>query len=478
MRLNCGGTGAMFRYGTTLTLLAGLFAGAAHAQAPTQAPIFGIPTAEQIVVAPPLPVPAEIAATAPETPPTQPAAPTEAEKAAAEKAAAAKAGEAIEKLSAAVEKISKNLTVVTGDEEMKLVLGGVISADFFYNHARPVSAGIPFFLTPRSPFGFNQDTFDANARQTQLFAAVVGPKFCDFDTGGLIAVCLFNDALIVDRYGILPIQAYGEMKNKDWRFAAGLQFDIFNPLNPTTLDFDFLGASGNAGASFPGQLRVERFLYPDDESQITLTFGLSEPLSTTLNNSFRLNEDNGWPNIEGRAAWALGALQGEGPTAKRPFEVGFSGLIGQLRSTQADTRVVANVWGLGTDLRWAITPRFGFQGEAFVGQSLGEYTANILQSTNAITFQGVHDSGGWVEAYYYICPDTLHVHAGYGIDDPLDGDLNPGSPVRNETYFTNLIWDPTKHIRVGVQANYRRTEYTLVRNNDGFGGQMQFQLKF
>jgi hypothetical protein len=50
--------------------------------------------------------------------------------------------------------------------------------------------------------------------------------------------------------------------------------------------------------------------------------------------------------------------------------------------------------------------------------------------------------------------------------------------VRNETYFANLVWDVTKHLRLGAEVNYRRTEYTVLRNNDGMGFQVQCQLKF
>jgi hypothetical protein len=50
--------------------------------------------------------------------------------------------------------------------------------------------------------------------------------------------------------------------------------------------------------------------------------------------------------------------------------------------------VVANVWGLGTDLRWAVTERFGVQGELFAGQTLGTYMGGILQNTNATVFTG------------------------------------------------------------------------------------------
>src|SRR5262249_6184058 len=136
-----------------------------------------------------------------------------------------------------VTELSKKLTVATADENFKLILGGTITADFLYNSARPLAPRTPFFLTPRPLPGFHQDTFDATARQTTLMGTIIGPQICDFQSGGLIALTLYNDSLIVDRYGILPILAYGELKNEDWRFAAGLQFDIFNPLNPTVLPF-------------------------------------------------------------------------------------------------------------------------------------------------------------------------------------------------------------------------------------------------
>ena len=80
--------------------------------------------------------------------------------------------------------------------------------------------------------------------------------------------------------------------------------------------------------------------------------------------------------------------------------------------------------------------------------------------------------------YYYIVPEKLHTHVGYGIDDPLDRDLAPGQPVRNDTIFTNLIWDVSKYIRVAEEFTYRKTAYTVVPNNQGFGFQTQVQFKF
>jgi hypothetical protein len=375
--------------------------------------------------------------------------------------------------------LSKNLTITTGDPDIKVVFGGAITTDFIYSRAREVAPGIPFFLTPAPPPGFRQQTFDATARPTTLFALISGPDICGFQSSAFVAACFFSSSLVQDLYGFLPFQAYAQLKDDNWRFAAGLQFDIFNPLNPNVLPFSYLGASGNAGAGFPAQLRVERYFHPDDDSQITITGGISDPLPTTVSNTLNISEDNGWPNVEGRVALALGPLTGEGPAARRPFEIGVSGVVGQIRTTTvAINQVVADIWGVGSDIRWAVNKRFGIQGEFYTGQTLGSYTAGILQNVNSATFTGVHTTGGWVEVYYYICPEKLHTHVGYGIDDPLDRDLASGQPIRNDTYFTNLIWDVSKHLRLGWELTYRKTAYTVFHNNEGFGAQAQVQLKF
>jgi hypothetical protein len=103
-----------------------------------------------------------------------------------------------------VEEIGKRITVVTATTDVRVVVGGAVVADFLWNEARPLAPGTPFFLTPASPFDFDQDTFDAHARQTNLFALFTGPEVCGLESGGMIWANFYNDALIVDRYGLLP----------------------------------------------------------------------------------------------------------------------------------------------------------------------------------------------------------------------------------------------------------------------------------
>jgi hypothetical protein len=360
--------------------------------------------------------------------------------------------------------------------DVKLLLGGTVTADFLFSSARPVAPGTPFFLTPGPLPGRSDATFDALARQSALFALFEGPDVWDFHTGGVVLVNFYDNAVIVDRYGLLPIEAFGHLMNEDWRFAAGLQLDIFNPRLPTVLPFSMLAASGNTGF-YRGQARLERYLYPSDESQITLQAGISDPISTFLSDSFNLSEDNGWPNVEGRAVFGLGERKGVGILARRPFEIAASGVVGQIRTVTPEERVVADVWGLGADLRWEITERFGTKGEYYIGQTLGTYGGGILQNVNPVTFQGIEGTGGWLELFYYLRAD-LHTHVGYGVDTANRRDLAPGQLSFNDTIFANLIWDVSKTLRFAIEGTYRRTNYVDLFDNDGFTIHTQAQWKF
>ena len=355
---------------------------------------------------------------------------------------------------------------------------GALKADVLLNTARPISPGTPYLLFPKSPQGLDETTFDTHARQTTLGAVLTGPQIGDWQTGGTLLAMFYNDNVLADQYGFLPLLAWGELKNEDWRFAAGLQFDVFNPGLPTVLPFAGLSGSGNSGNAFRGQVRLERFFNPSEEVQWTIQTALSEPIASTIDPLFRLlSEDNGWPNAELRVALGLGA---PGSDQLRPLEFGVSGVAGQLRSTPPapGNRVVADVWGVGTDLRWKINEFFGVAGEGYVGQTLGTYSGGVLQTVNIDTLEGIRSAGGWLEMFVYWNP-CLHSHVGYGVDDPVDRDVSLTGPVRNETIFCNLLWDVTQSVRFGFEFTWRETAYQAVlRDNEGAGFHTQFQWSF
>ena len=288
--------------------------------------------------------------------------------------------------------------------------------------------------------------------------------------------------------GFMLTQAYGELFNEKWRFAAGLQLDVFAPLVPTVLPFSVDGAP--VGNTIKGQIRVERYLKLGSESQLTLQAALSEPINSIKTPDVSLDEDNGKPNAEARVAFRQGkpAPIGIGLLTQSPVEVAVSGVAGQLRRTALPSeparRVVSDVWGAAVDFRVNLAGRYGFKGEAYTGQGLGQMAGAILQSLDAVTWKPIRSTGGWVEGFVYLTP-SLHSHTGIAMDDPNDDDMTaiPNTlfgRTYNRVVFSTLLWDLGKTFRIGFEATYRETKYKEPTNlpNDGFGFHPQVMWTF
>ena len=353
---------------------------------------------------------------------------------------------------------------------LKLLAG--LDTLMVFSTKRPFPAGLPLFLLPDSPFGLDTNTFDLHARQSYVGALFSGPDLGTFKTGAQILTFLQNDSLTTDDYGLLVYYAYGELKNDNWRFAAGLQQDVFNPVGPTVVYLTKMYASGNTG-SYRGQVRVERFLQDGDEFGMTLQAALSEPLSTLVTRGIgRITEDNGWPNVEARVEFGVGPRCEIRGSQVRSLEIGVSGVVGQFRTSETllanppvpSPRAVIDTWGIGTDVEWRPNDWWGARGEFYYGQGLGEYNGGVLQSFNSTTFQEIRSTGGFGEIFCYLT-DALHVHVGYGIDDPRDSDLAPTQIRRNQTYFANFVWDLSKVVQLGLEIDYRKTDYTQFLPN-------------
>jgi hypothetical protein len=365
------------------------------------------------------------------------------------------------------------VSLLNGSSQLKLF--GQFSAIGIFATERPFSAGLPLLMLPPSPTGLNTNTFDLHARQSGFGASFSGPEVLGFTPGAFFLGFIQNDVLTSDAYGLLPYQGYGELKNEHWRIAAGLQSDVFNPQSPTIISLGKLFGSGNTG-SFRGQARVEHFFKPTEAFQLTTQVAISEPVSSVVTNNARILEDNGWPNVEARLATGLGQIEERaGGRRQRFVEVGVSGVVGQLRTSRLITaptdpdvpnRAIVDTWGLGWDVQFAVTQRLGLAGELYIGQGLGEYNGGILQSFNGASFQAIRSRGAWGEVYYYLT-DRFHVHTGYGIDAPIQRDLGPTQFAKNQTFFTNFVWNVSKVLQVSFEVDYRITDYLAFADANG-----------
>lgn len=372
----------------------------------------------------------------------------------------------------------------------RLQLSGNISIVGIAGTDRSFVPWNPLFMLPASPFGLSTNSLEIHGRQSSLQALFQGPQIGEYQTGALFKVFLLANSLTSDTYGMLPVVAFGEIKNDRWRFSGGLQPDLFAPRDPFVVPNVLLGGSGNPG-TFRGQLRAERTFWNDDVSAMKLQFALSDPLTTILIDSTqRTTESNGWPNIEARLPWSIGPeVEWAGGRTERVAELAVGGVVGQLRTTRVvfdlddledptNVREVIDVWGISVDGKWNIGQRWGVAGEFFTGQAIGNYAANIFQTFNPDTFQPVRGAGGWGEVFFYLT-DRLHVHSGYGVEAPQRGALPVATGIaRNETWYTNWVWDLNKTIQVSFEVDYRQTDFVSLQSGSGALFISQFLWRF
>ncbi len=380
------------------------------------------------------------------------------------------------------------VTVSMMNGKSKLKIFGSLSALTIFSTDRPFAPGLPLFLLPSSPFGLNTNTFDIHARQSNIGATFIGPQANGLTPSATFLAFVANDTLTGDNYGLLPYNAFGELKNEDWRFAAGLQNDVFNPRKPTVVSLASMFTTGNTG-SFRSQARVERFLRPSSYSEYTVQFAVSDPIQSVFGSrDLRIQEDNGWPNIEARLSMGVGEFETfTRGRRSRTFELGSSAFVGQIRTTrsilappdpQNPVRTVVDCWGWGVDAAINLTKAIGIQGELFTGAGLGEYNGGIGQTFDATNQESIRSSGGWGEIFAYLTP-KIHVHTGYGIDSPLRRSGDTFALTENQTYFTNVVWNWTKNVQISNQVDYRRTSYrSPLLDASGYIFYSEFQWRF
>ena len=370
----------------------------------------------------------------------------------------------------------KGFTLQSNGASLKLwaeaKLLGFSSSRYTFN------SGQPLIVSPKNP----DTSYDLSAQQSMVYGAFQGPKWHGW-TPGAFAIFWLQDNILAEGYQFTPVVYYGEISNGTWRFAAGQGFDVFAPRDPDTLPNGKLAASGNPGAYRP-QFRLENHFKAGDGFGGALQLAASSPVTTALPDQVDLSnlqsqeivEDNGWPNVEGRLSLGFGASKERaGGRQLRPLELGFSGVVGQLRVldniraltplTLTSDRSVISVWGAAFDGQLALGRRLGISGELYTGQGLGEYMSGILQTYNRSSNQAVPTSGGWAQLYVYLS-DNLRLNLGYGIDNAQDG--GAFSLLTNATAFANLVWDVNPWLQLGLEGNYKLTTYDTFGDKDAW----------
>jgi hypothetical protein len=349
---------------------------------------------------------------------------------------------------------------------IRVVPYGVLWSDMKYTTDRQFPGR--FILWVESEEAQGEPAFHLEARYTRVGMDLKGKQvdlFGGITGGGKVEIDFLGNFTTENQPDTRLRHAYFEAKNEHVRFLVGQYWDLVSPLLPNTVNFSVNWGVGNIGFR-RAQFRVERYFHVSDHLKWTLQGALAQnviqdlvsgPLSADVT-----RETGSWPMIQARTAVTLSSFCCD------PITVGCSGHIGETGfdfrdsapgnpsiGPQDDARF--RTWSINADMKLPITDCFGFQGELFHGANLSPLLGGIVQGVCPCERVPIRSIGGWGEVYYNVTP-CIHLHAGFGIDDPNDRDSLIGR-TNNRVIYGNVFFDLTDHLITGLEVSNWRTGY-------------------
>jgi hypothetical protein len=346
-------------------------------------------------------------------------------------------------------------TRVTTRSRMSLEFTGRVLVTGFSNSRRVNNVDDPQFVRPDTASGLPQGGAGMAIRQTSLGLAVNAPQVF----GGN-----FHGDLDVDFYGgqqpstggrsfpLLRLRtARAMVKWTHGELMIGQDAPLIASGNPTSLAAlgtpDFAGA-GNLWLWLP---QVRAGLETGGNVSLGIQGAVLAPTSGDPANVFDTDDDvaehSSRPYLQGRVHVRWGADEMAG-------DIGVGVHQGWL-ATKGDSLLTSSA--VAIDFKLPLTSWFELRGEGYRGQALKGLGGGGIGQGTGLNGVPVHDEGGWAQVNFKPSSRLL-LGAGYGMDDPRDSDLGPGSRLKNVVREAHIHLRPGGPFVLGVE--YRRLETT------------------
>lgn len=293
------------------------------------------------------------------------------------------------------------------------------------------------------------DSTNFNPRDTRLgFAAshAVG----EWATKGVVELDFYGDASTSGNLIPRMRLAYVDMANKDWGTSVrvGQDWQPVQSLNPSTIDFGILSASGNLWWRRP-QLTVRQNLDLGDAGGLQFLISAMQARRTSTANETRM------PWVLGRVAYNFDFLDGKHMVA---LDGGYQ--RDKVKTTTgADDRI--DRWLAGLEAKFSFGPVL-VKGEVWTGQGIGgdflRFDLDTRQNAAGTKVRSWEvNPSGWVDVTYKIIP-RWSVTVGAGMDNPDNTQYNRNSGnldrkfTRSTNFYANTWWTLGPDIKVGVEV--------------------------
>ncbi len=363
--------------------------------------------------------------------------------------------------------------------DFRIIPYGYLWASMIYETSRTNPGAYTVWVFSDDDEG--EDNFVVDIRRTRLGLDIEGPAIPLLNlskSSGRVEIDFQSPTTSIDanRPTVLLRQAYWEGENDNYKLLIGQTWDVISPLYPGMLLYTVGWDAGNIGYR-RAQIRLDRYLRFNNQFMVTSQVSLNENIVSDLSTVTGVErESTNWPLIQGRLAFTLGN-RGKGC---RPIVLGAFGHIGEqgfdFKSNvpaalnplglPAEDDVRIETWSYGFDVTVPVTDRLTVKGEYWNGANLGTFLGGIGQGVCPCLRKAIRANGGWLDVGFDVTP-RLHTHTGFGIDDPnVEEDALFGRAY-NQFLFTNVSYDVTNKLNLGLELSYWKTLYFESRDDAG-----------
>jgi hypothetical protein len=357
---------------------------------------------------------------------------------------------------------------------LDIQLYGYIKADASYDQLRTNPGNYVLYVNPETGEK-NDDEFNLTVKQTRLGMNIKGPESEGMQASGKIEVDFFgsggaeNKGFIQMRHGYLQL----DWPEEHFSVLAGQTWDVFSPLNPSTLNYSVLWDSGNVGYRRP-QIRLTKIVPLGNGSSFKAEAAIARAIGRSSPTTSESGEDSGFPNVQARTSFTF-PFGGCKPTT-----VGFSGHWGQEEYDITGDHRTLETWSVNADVTQPVSKDLTIKGEFYHGVNMNAFLGGIGQGVNTSDTNNPFEiaaQGGWVAAS--LGPwDNWKFNLGAGIDTVRNNDTAAGNRTRNMCIFGNAIYSINEYTQVGFELSQWETNYKGPGDAQSLRGQMSIIYKF
>lgn len=361
--------------------------------------------------------------------------------------------------------------------------------DAAYDTGRTSPGDWATYALPQKPEKDNE--LNATARDSRLGVRLRAPDYKGLATTGLIETDFLSTGPANSPNPRLRLAYFDVANPQGWALRLGQDWDLFGTYHPNSLDAGLLGNSGNP-RGFRPQARISRTLKVSDDTKWVASAALTRNIGQDLDGA---GQDDG-ADTGAPAGQAGLALHTKG-AAGRPLTIALSGLygtetvdavskgsatstVGVLSETVKVTATDAkdyDSWLAHLAVIVPLSSKLALQGVAWTGANLDAYQAGIGQGVNTTAGTEIGAKGGYVQLTAS-ATEKLTLGAGYGVDDPDDGDLSKGARTLNSRLYGNAVYALTPAASVGIELSQIGTEHKEQESADAlrvaFSGTLRF----